>query len=142
MLLDSTVLSKSQKLEIDSLVGSSYSIWDSLRLKGIGSSKLNIEAYSEKFKPFLEQNNSLNYCNIELRPKGIIVHINKRASRFSWVMPYYALSIFSSEHLGIHSNGQFLKIKHDDLYTKSVSFIQKVMSLKAHYSDQTNPRKK
>mgnify|MGYP001467042154 FL=1 len=142
MLLDSTVLSKSQKLEIDSLVGSSYSIWDSLRLKGIGSSKLNIESYSEKFRPFLEQNNSLNYCNIELRPKGIIVHINKRASRFSWVMPYYALSIFSSEHLGIHSNGQFLKIKHDDLYTKSVSFIQKVMSLKAHYSDQTNPMKK
>ena len=142
MILDSTVLSKTQKLEIDNLVGSSYSIWDSLRLKGIGSSKLNIESYSEKFKPFLEQNNSLNYCNIELRPKGIIVHINKRASRFSWVMPYYALSIFSSEHLGIHSNGQFLKIKHDDLYTKSVSLIQKIIACKADYSDQTSPSKK
>lgn len=121
---------------MDELVGSSFSIWDSLRLKGIGSSKLNIESYSETFKAFLEQNNSLNYCNIELRPKGIIVHINKRASRFSWVIPYYSLSIFSSEHLGIHSNGQFLKIKHDALYSKSVSFIRKVMACKADYSEQ------
>ena len=139
MILDSTVLSKKQKQEMDQLVGSSFSIWDSLRLKGIGSSKLNIESYSEKFKPFLEQNNSLNYCNIELRPKGIIVHINKRASRLSWVIPYYCLSLFSSEHLGIHSTGHFLKIKHDDLYNKSVSFIQKVMTCKAHYSEQIRP---
>ena len=139
MILDSTVLSQKEKIAIDQLVGRSYSIWDSLKLKGIGSSKLNIEEYSYRFEAFLEQNNALNYCNIELRPKGIIIHINKRASRLSWIIPYYALSIFSSKHLGIHSNGNFLKIKHDALYSKSFSFIQKIISNKVSYLEETTP---
>ena len=50
MLLDSTVLSKENIREIVKLVGPAYSIWDSLRLKGIGSTKLNISSYSRDFK--------------------------------------------------------------------------------------------
>mgnify|MGYP005698350199 FL=1 len=131
MLLDSTVLSKENIKEIAKLVGPAYSIWDSLRLKGIGSTKLNISSYSKDFKGLLEQDNTNNYCNIELRPNGIIVHLNKRATRYSWAIPYYKLSLFHSDDYSIHSNGSFLRIRKDDLAQKSRSFINKILEQKA-----------
>ena len=134
MILDSTVLSKEKTKEIANLVGPAYSIWDSLRLNGIGSTKLNIHSYSEDFKAFLEQDNNNNYCNIELRPNGIIVHLNKRATRYSWAIPFYKLSIFHSDDYSIHADGSFLRIKKDDLAKKSRSFINKILEQKAHNS--------
>ena len=131
MILDSTVLSKEKTKEIAKLVGPAYSIWDSLRLNGIGSTKLNIHAYSEDFKAVLEQDNNINYCNIELRPNGIIVHLNKRATRYSWVIPFYKLSLFHSDDYSIHAEGSFLRIRKDDLAQKSRSFINKILEQKA-----------
>ena len=61
MLIDSTVLTKEKKLQVEDKVGLPFSIWDSLKLKGIGSTKLNISAYSSGFKSILEQNNDINY---------------------------------------------------------------------------------
>lgn len=131
MLFDSTVLSKENIKEVAKLVGPAYSIWDSLRLKGIGSTKLNISRYSRDFKELLEQDNTNNYCNIELRPNGIIVHLNKRATRYSWAIPYYKLSLFHSDDYSIHSNGSFLRIRKDHLAQKSRSFINKILEQKA-----------
>lgn len=131
MLFDSTVLSKENIKEVAKLVGPAYSIWDSLRLKGIGSTKLNISRYSRDFKEVLEQDNTNNYCNIELRPNGIIVHLNKKATRYSWAIPYYKLSLFHSDDYSIHSNGSFLRIRKDDLAQKSRSFINKILEQKA-----------
>lgn len=138
MLLDSTVLTKEKTKEIAKLVGPSYSIWDSLRLKGIGSTKLNIDSYSEDFKGFLKQDNNNNYCNIELRPNGIIVHLNKRATRYSWAIPFYKLSLFYSNDYSIHADGRFLRIRKDDLAQKSRSFINKILEQKARKS-KINP---
>jgi hypothetical protein len=131
MLIDSTVLTKEKKLQVEDKVGLPFSIWDSLKLKGIGSTKLNISAYSSGFKSILEQNNDINYCNIELRPKGIIIHLNKRATRYSWVVPYYQLSLFYSDDFSFHSNGQFLRIQKDALSKKSRPFINKIIQQKA-----------
>lgn len=138
MLLDSTVLSKEKINEIAKLVGPAYTIWDSLRLKGIGSTKLNISGYSDDFKGFLELDSNNNYCNIELRPNGIIVHLNKRATRYSWAIPFYKLSLFHSDDYSIHSNGKFLRIQKDDLAQKSRSFINKILEQKAQKS-KINP---
>lgn len=131
MLIDTTVLTKEKKLQVENKVGCSFSIWDSLKLKGIGSTKLNISAYSSGFKSILEQNNAINYCNIELRPKGIIIYLNKRATRYSWIVPYYQLSLFYSNDFSFHSNGQFLRIQKDALSKKSRPFINKIIQQKA-----------
>lgn len=131
MITDSTTLSKKKAEEINTIVGPAFSIWESLKRKGVGSPRLNIESFSKGFKPFIEQNNSSSYCNIELRPKGIIIHQNKRATRLSWVIPYYRLSIFHSDVLSIHGNGEFLKIKKDVHLTKARSFVNKIINQKA-----------
>ncbi len=133
MITDSTTLSKKKIQEINSLVGPAFNIWDSLKLKGVGSPKLHIQSFSKGFKSFIEQNNSLSYCNIELRPKGIIIHQNKRATRLSWVIPFYSLSIFHSDALSFHCNGEFLKIKKDFHLEKSRTYINKIISHKALY---------
>ena len=125
--------------EINTTIGKPFGVIERFKMKGIGSPRFILNSASNDVAKRLPPDESMVKVSIELRPKGIIVHINKRASRLSWVIPYYCLSLFSSEHLGIHSTGHFLKIKHDDLYNKSVSFIQKVMTCKAHYSDQIRP---
>ena len=137
MLIDSTVLSHEKKREIAKLVGEPFSIWDSLKMNGIGSTKLNVSAYSAGFSKMLEQNNNANYCNIELRPRGIIIHLNKRATRYSWVIPYYQLAIFHSNDFSFHSNGQFLRIEKDDLSSKSRPFINKIVKQKSIVLDST-----
>ena len=136
MLIDSTVLTKEKKIEIDKKVGPNFSIWDSLKLNGIGSTKLNISSYSEGFQSILEQNNDTNYCNIELRPKGIVIHLNKRATRYSWVIPYYQLALFHSDDVSIHSNGEFLRIHKDASSKKSRPFINKILTQKAKSLDE------
>ncbi|MDB3905569.1 hypothetical protein N9335_03745 [Crocinitomicaceae bacterium] len=134
--MDSTTIGKKKIQEINTLVGPAFSIWESLKQKGVGSPKLHIQSFSQGFKSFIEQNNSTSSCNIELRPKGIIIHQNKRATRLSWVIPYYRLSIFHSDVLSIHGDGEFLKIKKDVHLTKSRSFINKIISHKALYSSR------
>ena len=137
MLIDSTVLSSEKKLEIDKLVGIRFSIWDSLKMNGIGSKKLNVSSYSEGFSKMLEQNNDTNYCDIELRPKGIIIHLNKRATRYSWIIPYYQLAIFHSKDFSFHSNGEFLRIEKDELSSISRPFINKIIKQKSIVLDGT-----
>lgn len=131
MITDTTTLSKKKIDEINAIVGTPFSIWESIKRKGVGSTRLNIESYSKGFVAFIEQNNSSNHCNIEIRPKGIIVHQNKRATRLSWIIPYYRLSIFHSDTLSIHCNGEFLKIRKDTQLLKAKPFIHKIIDEKA-----------
>ncbi|MGB1508464.1 MAG: hypothetical protein ACPG9L_07185, partial [Crocinitomicaceae bacterium] len=56
---------------------------------------------------------------------------NKRATRLSWIIPYYRLSIFHSDTLSIHCNGEFLKIRKDTQLLKARPFIHKIIDEKA-----------
>ena len=119
------------KKQIDSEVGAPFSLRERWKLGGIGSSKLNITHASIDIHNLLVLDNNNCSCNIELRPKGIIIHLNKRATRYSWIVPYYQLSLFYSNDFSFHSNGQFLRIQKDALSKKSRPFINKIIQQKA-----------
>ncbi len=91
MILDSTVLTPEEKTAIDGYVGKAFSIFKIIQVGTIGSHRMIVQEYSEDFTKYLNRSTDLNYCNIELRPLGIIVHLAKDRSRFSWVIPYYRL---------------------------------------------------
>ena len=77
MLLNISYNDIEQKKEIDKLVGKPFSIKERFKMGGIGSEKLIISSASVNIRNLLLLDNNINKCNIELRPKGIIVFFRR-----------------------------------------------------------------
>ena len=80
--------------EINELVDKSYSLIENLKKGGIGSPKLFITRCSVAIYDLLHVNNTVKFCNIELRPKGIIIGFQSRLDVYALVIPYYKLVLF------------------------------------------------
>ena len=80
--------------EINELVDKSYSLIENLKKGGIGSPKLFITRCSAAIYDLLHVNNTVKFCNIELRPKGIIIGFQSRWDVYALVIPYYKLVLF------------------------------------------------
>ena len=99
-------------------------------MRGVGSSRIMIEELSPKLQPENMQSVAINYANIELRPKGIIVHFTNRLDRYSWIIPYYRLVIYSTQTFSIHSNGSYIQFKKNKNYQNNKKFIHKMTDFK------------
>jgi len=79
----------------------------------------------------------LNCCNVELRPKGIIIRFRSLLETFALVIPYYKLSIYKGE-AAIHSifaDHHFIKVRSDTMAIKK--FFRKLMDYKADNTPTT-----
>ena len=134
MIFDTSYYDPEIKKIIDETLGKSYSFMDRLKMKGIGSSRMEILDCSSDIKELLPSGFKGNFASIELRPKGVIVHFKKFTEHFSWIIPFYSLSIIQSNTINIHSKGSFIKLQ---LRSKNSSpFIQKLIhQVGSNYSD-------
>ena len=134
MIFDTSYYDPEIKKIIDETLGKSYSFVDRLKMKGIGSSRMEILDCSSDIKELLPSGFTGNFASIELRPKGVIVHFKKFTEHFSWIIPFYSLSIIQSNTINIHSKGSFIKLQ---LRSKnSTPFIQKLIhQVGSNYSD-------
>ena len=83
--------------EIEDLVGKSFPLFQRLKMKGNGSPRLPVLKASESISTLLEKDTNLNYCNVELRPGGIIIGFRSRLETWWWCIPYYKLSLFQNK---------------------------------------------
>lgn len=130
MIFNTTYSNKDAKYTINDLVGKPYSIVESFKLKGTGSKRMIIEDVSVGFKKFLNSISDLNYGNIEIRKKGILVHINKGLKNFTWAIPYYQLHIYSTSTFSIHAQGNFVRFRKTKTFKENKKFIEKLMNFK------------
>lgn len=130
MLFNITYTDKDDIAEINKMVGKSLRFIPALKLKGTGSGRMIIEDVSERFKNILTKVSDLNYGNIELRPRGIIIYITKQLEQFCWVIPYYKLTVFNGNYFSIHSDNNFIRFRKDVKYRENKKFIDKMMHLK------------
>lgn len=84
--------------QINELVGKPYSLWQSIKMGGNGSPRLVINKSSSEISKILDSNNSINYSNIELRPKGIIIGFRANLDAYALVIPYYKLVVYRPNH--------------------------------------------
>ena len=138
MIKDTTVLSKDLKREIDQLVGKPFGFIERLKMDGVGSHRMSIAECSEGLLPYLQEFGNLTYCNVELRPNGILIHISKRNSRYSWIIPYYKLSIFRSGNLTFHAEGEFIRVLDPRHLEMTSKFISKLLEHKTNWSVQNS----
>lgn len=118
------------KRKINMLVGEPFTLSERFKLNGIGSGKININSACLAIHNLLILDNNQNCCNIELRPKGILVGFRSLLESYALVIPYYKLVLYKgkSQEYSIYMDHYFLKLKADR--DKTHKFIKKVMQQK------------
>ena len=130
MIFNTTLKNKDATATMNDLLGQPYSFVKAIKLGGVGSKRMIIDAVSPGFLKLINAVSDINYGNIELREKGVIIHINKGLKNFSWAIPYYQLHTYKTEGFSIHAQGNFVRFKSNKLLKENKKFIDKIILLK------------
>lgn len=133
MILNTTHYNKEHKSTIADLVGSEFSLVQKLKLKGVGSKRMIIDDVSPNMKSLMNIVSDINYGNIELRPKGVLIMINQGLKNFTWVIPFYQLVIYKTNGSSIHAQGRFVHFRNNKTFKENKKFFDKLLDAKVKY---------
>ncbi|MFD1316554.1 hypothetical protein [Namhaeicola litoreus] len=133
MVLNTTHTNKDNDELLNDMLGKPFSLWRAFKMGGIGSGRMVVQKVSPNLNHVLNFTSSLNYGSIELRPKGIILHITKGLYNYSWAIPYYQLVIYKTDSLSIHAQGRFVQFQNNRLLKENKTFLQKLRNTKRLY---------
>ena len=131
MLFNTSYKNNEYITESTAMVGHAFSLLEKIKIGGIGSSRLVIEELSPKLQPKNLQPIDINYANIELRPKGVIIHFTNKLDRYSWIVPYFRLVTYSNNTFSIHADGHFIKFKKNKNYKNNKKFFKQKKIIRA-----------
>ena len=126
--------------KIDKIVGKPFTLKDRWELKGIGSPKLFITGCSIEIHNLLLLDNNRNSCQIELRPKGIILRFRSLLETYGLIIPYYKLTLYKGDSgvYTVHIDHHFVRVQAD---TKAVQkFFVRLLGYKADQMPEGPPR--
>jgi hypothetical protein len=138
MVLNATYHNKEHTQILNDLVGKPFTFLEALKLKGVGSKRMIIEDVSPNLKSYMNTNADINYGNIELRKKGILIYINKGLQNFIWALPYYQLVIYKTNGTSIHGQGKFIHFKNTKTFKENKAFFCKMLDRKIDYDQLYN----
>jgi len=130
MLVNVSYNNKELTRKIDDAVGKPFPLKERWNMGGIGSPKLFITETSVEIRNLLILDNNVNCCNIELRPKGIIVRFRSLLETFALVIPFYKLTIYKGDFAvySVYRDHHFIKVRAD---TKAIQkFFKKLLNYK------------
>jgi hypothetical protein len=131
MLVNVSYNNKEITRKVDDEVGRPFTLKERWAMGGIGSPKLFITEASIEIQNLLLLDNNLDTCNIEMRPKGLIVRFRSLLETFALVVPYYKLSVYKGDFAvySIFKDHYFIKVRSD---TKAIQkFFRKILDYKA-----------
>ena len=132
-LYNITYKNKETEKEINAEMGKPFGLIEKLRLGGIGSRRMIIENFSEDLKNLALKVSGIQYANIELRPNGVIIHINQGIYTHAWTIPYFRLSIFNGDFFTIHGGGSHIQFNKEKSWKENKEFLQKIVKLKSEF---------
>ena len=97
---------------------------------GIGSRRMVIGDISEEYQKYLKAAHYQSHANLELRPKGLIIHFRHKLEAYSWIMPYASLEVEASDLLRLTSDGKFISFAEE----LDEAFIRKLEARFAAYT--------
>lgn len=125
MIFDTSYSDKETTRKINKAVGPPFSWKERWKMGGIGSRRMTVNAISEEYKDYMNADHYISTANIELRPKGIIVHFKHKLQAYSWIMPYRFLDITFDQALRLESEGRFIQFNEPE----NEKFIQRMIQL-------------
>ncbi|WP_299061980.1 hypothetical protein [uncultured Polaribacter sp.] len=136
MIYNTTNKNKEAAAIFNDLLGKPYTFFEAIKKGGVGSKRMMIQKVSPGFLKYMNTISDINYGNIEIRKKGIIIHINKGLKNFSWAIPYYQLYTYKTEGFSIHAQGNFINFKNNKLLKENKKFIAKIIDFKIENDKQ------
>lgn len=137
MLLNVSYNNSEITRKVDSEVGKPFTLKERWAMGGIGSPKMFITETSIEIRNLLILDNNIDCCNIEIRPKGIIVRFRSLLETFALVIPFYKLTIYKGDFAvySIYRDNHFIKVRSD---TKAIQkFFKKILDYKADNAPTT-----
>jgi hypothetical protein len=137
MLVNVSYNNKDITRKIDEAVGKPFPLKERWNMGGIGSPKLFITETSVEIRNLLILDNNIDSCNMELRPKGIIVRFRSLLETFALVIPFYKLTIYKGDFAvySVYKDHHFIKVRSD---TKAIQkFFKKILDYKADNAPTT-----
>lgn len=132
MLVNTSYNEKKVNDTINEMVGKPYGFLANIKQNGIGSPRLNILNSSAEIATLLSYDNNRNFCNIELRPKGIIIRFRSLLETFSLVIPYYKLVLFKpANSFTFHMDHHYISIEVLPSNKGIIQFIEKLNRMKS-----------
>ncbi len=121
-----------QQKEIDGIVGASFSWMERIKRGGIGSPRSFMTECSPAIASHMKSNTYRNACNVELRPKGVIIRFRSMLDTYALVIPYRSLTIYQNGgQWSFHAAGEFIKMQPESDSRSNRSFMLKLMALRA-----------
>lgn len=136
MILDTTYDNKDHQKLLDDFVGESYSFWEALKRGGVGSKRMIVRALSPNLNFIINDTSDINYANIELRKKGILIRITKGLKNFTWAIPFYQLVFYKSDFTSIHAQGRFIQFKPSKTFVENKRFFKSILNEKLEFDKQ------
>ena len=136
MVLDTTHYNKEHILLIDEFVGQSYSFWEAFKRGGVGSKRMIVDQLSPNLSYISNSVSDINYANIELRKKGVLIHITKGLKNFTWAIPFYQLVFYKTNFTSIHAQGKFIHFKNSKTFKENKTFFKNLMQEKIDFDQQ------
>jgi len=120
--------------EINNTLGKPFGVIERFKMRGIGSPRFILDSASEEVTKRLPSDESMVKVSIELRPKGVIVHFKKFTEHYTWIIPYYKLTIYNLDTFSIYGDTTFMKFSQSTMKKSHRKFIKKLINLKADFS--------
>jgi hypothetical protein len=133
LIINSTYKNNDDKQIIEDLVGRSFTLFESIKMKGVGSKRMIVDDVSPNLKLLMNTVSDTNYANIELRKNGILIYINKGLKNFTWAIPYYQLVIYKTNGASIHAQGKFIHFRNNKTFKENKGFFSKMLDEKIKY---------
>ena len=123
MLLNVSYNNPDIKRKINEEVGEPYGLRERIKQGGIGIGHLVITEYRNK-------------CNIELRPRGIIIGFRALLDSYALVIPYWKLNLYKgrAEEYSVYRDNYFIKIEAKAKDKKVHNFMKRILDQKAQQS--------
>jgi hypothetical protein len=136
LVLDTTYYNKEHKLLFNNLVGKPYNLFESIKRRGVGSKRMIVDKVSPNLNSILNTVSDLNYANIEMRKKGILIHITKGLRNFTWAIPFYHLVLYKTDGMSIHAQGKFIHFKKSKNFYENKKFLRSLLNEKIQFDEQ------
>ena len=131
MVLDTTYYNKEHRQLFEDFVGKPYSFFEAIKRRGVGSKRMIVDKVSPNLNPILNTVSDLNYANIEMRKKGILVHVTKGQQNFTWAIPFYHLVLYKTDGMSIHAQGKFIHFKKSRNFYENKRFLRSLLRRKS-----------
>jgi len=136
LVLNTTYFNRDHKQMLEEFVGKPYSFWEILKRGGIGSKRMIVKQLSPNLSFISNSISDLNYANIELRKKGILIRINKGLKNFTWAIPFYQLVFYKTDFTSIHAQGRFIHFENSKTFKENKRFFQGLTKEKLKFDQQ------